>query len=153
MITKKHMLIVCFAVCALSLAALGAPMKSVERPFKIDGHMTVTIDRSTCVGVFCSAVYEDWGEATHVGRYSNSANLTYNALTGILTGTGTLTAANGDQLFWEKDDHAYTIIGGTGRFEGAEGEFEITHPPAVITYDGPLVIATHTYKGSGTITY
>lgn len=156
MITKKQMLIVSLTVCALALVALGAGQKAVDRPFKIDGNLTLTIDARTCANSVCTGSSEDWGEATHIGRYSNRAEvLSYNTVTGMITGSGTLTAANGDQLFWERNDHVFTFTGGTGRFEEAEGGFEITHPAAVPDYSQypPLVISTHTYRGVGRITY
>jgi hypothetical protein len=136
---------------------LGAGQHPVERPFQISGDITLTIDLRTCsptTGI-CSAVREDWGEATHVGRYSSIAtNVLVNVVTGYVSGSGVMTAANGDQLFWEKGGDFLTITGGTGRFQNATGEFETSHPPAAIAYPDPATaVVTHTFEGSGTITY
>ncbi len=148
MIRKRHALVVAFALCVVVLVALGAPQKSVERPFKIDGYLAATINTKTGAGVGV-----DWGEATHVGRYENAMTLQYFPQDHV-TGSGTLTAANGDKLFWIRADHVFTFTGGTGRFAGATGGFVITHPPAVITPAGDnTVVATHPYSGVGTITY
>ena len=150
MITKKHTLIVAFAVFAVALVALGAPQKSHERPFKIDGLITATFNLGTGAGVG-----EDWGEGTHVGRYDNTMTLQItNPETLFIIGSGTLTAANGDKLFWVRADHVFTFTGGTGRFQNATGGFLITHPDAVPTFPGDgTAVVTHTYHGVGTVTY
>ena len=136
---------------------LGAGQKQVERPFKISGDITLTINLLTCdaAGV-CSAEREDWGEATHLGRYSSVATYAQvNVVTSYVSGSGVMTAANGDQVFWEKDGDSLTITGGTGRFENATGEFETSHPTPTVTPipDTPYVVVTHPFSGSGTITY
>ena len=78
------------------------------------------------------------GEATHLGRYTVS----YEVEVDLPTGTGTglsaqYVAANGDTLFAEGSGQAtptddptvfvvvetFTITGGTGRFDGATGNF------------------------------
>ncbi len=151
MLRKKHTLVVTFAVCTVALVALvalGAPQKSVERPFKIDGYLTATLNATTGAGIGV-----DWGEATHVGRYDNAMTLQFVPPDGMI-GSGTLTAANGDKLFWTRVDHVFTFTGGTGRFEGATGGFVITHPPAVTTPGADnTIVASHPYSGVGTITY
>jgi hypothetical protein len=62
--------------------------------------------------------------------------------TGIPLGTWTLTAANGDMLFLAMGGHgidathgfgAFTVVGGTGRFQGATGYYE-----QIITFAVPL---------------
>ena len=140
-----------------SCVFLGAGKNLVERPFKISGDLILTIDLTTCsptTGV-CSATREDWGQATHVGRYTSFAiDAQVNLVTGYVSGSGIMTAANGDQLFWQKDGDFLTITGGTGRFDNATGEFETSHPDVTITQPDPYtVVVTHPFEGSGTITY
>ena len=92
------------------------------------------------------------GLATHVGRFDLVEE---NNLDGfpIITGTATITAANGDQIFATHTgliqivgdgiaqvDSEFIITGGTGRFTGATGSFN-SHGPANL------------YQGSGSATF
>jgi hypothetical protein len=74
------------------------------------------------------------GHATHLGHYTVTGILVINVLSGSVTGTFTLTAANGDILFLTLTGDApppsvketvanVTVTGGTGRFEGATGSW------------------------------
>jgi hypothetical protein len=62
--------------------------------------------------------------------------------TGNARGTWTLTAANGDMLFLAMERNGidsthgggtFTVVGGTGRFQGASGSYE-----QIITFAVPL---------------
>ena len=81
------------------------------------------------------------GEATHLGQFTVHGDVGVVVATGIPHGTWTLTAANGDQLFLDMtgfgiDDHhglgQFTVVGGTGRFEGASGFYK-----QFITFSAP----------------
>jgi hypothetical protein len=77
------------------------------------------------------------GIGSHLGQFSLSYELTVILATGTATGSAQLTAANGDIIYAtvvglgvETDTpgvdsitETYTITGGTGRFEGAQGSF------------------------------
>jgi hypothetical protein len=75
------------------------------------------------------------GEATHLGRFTVTGEYFVNVLDASATGTFTITAANGDQLFITSIGHSLqppslketvedvTVTGGTGRFEGATGSW------------------------------
>ena len=78
------------------------------------------------------------GEATHLGRYTVSYEVEVDLPTGSGTGlSAQYVAANGDTLFAEGSGQAtptddptvfvvvetFTITGGTGRFDGATGNF------------------------------
>ena len=76
---------------------------------------------------------EGQGQATHLGRFTQTALVGPDVETGGSRGTWTLTAANGDMLFLEMtaigidDTHGigtFTVVGGTGRFAGASGSYE-----------------------------
>jgi hypothetical protein len=98
------------------------------------------------------------GTATYLGRFSGSYEDLVDLATVSSTGTFTLTAANGDQLFTTtvgREDQftppnishvtvIATIVGGTGRFAGATGSLTIEHTSAI-----DFQAATST--GSGTI--
>ena len=77
------------------------------------------------------------GHATHLGRFTMTAEWQINVLTDPIEGVGSfrLTAANGDTLFGASTglgvvingiayiQETHTITGGTGRFAGATGTF------------------------------
>jgi hypothetical protein len=80
------------------------------------------------------------GEATRLGRFTMSYEVTVNVQTGVGSGLSAhFVAANGDSLFAEGSGQAtptetpgvlkivetYTITGGTGRFAGASGTFTV----------------------------
>jgi hypothetical protein len=85
-------------------------------------------------------VIEGSGTATHFGRYSYAATECFSPITGAFTGVPTISTANGDELFGtysgqvaptsDPDVVTYTeslvISGGTGRFAGASGVFDVT---------------------------
>jgi hypothetical protein len=147
MITRKHTLIVAFAICAVALLALGASQEYVERPFNIEGNVTVTIDLTN--GHMTSV---DWGEATHCGRYLNQG--TGYTSPGHLFQTGSAVCANGDQLFWQQQDNQIVFTGGTGRFENIKGGFEYVQFDTVPTQPDPNTrILTFKYHGVGTVSY
>jgi hypothetical protein len=77
------------------------------------------------------------GNATHLGKFTVHYEVVLNLQTQVGTGTAIIVAANGDQLFTDNVGtvaptgnpnenqivETYTITGGTGRFEGASGQF------------------------------
>lgn len=77
------------------------------------------------------------GTGTHVGQFSFTFDFTINLANGTAAGSGHWIAANGDTIdttFVGSSEPAatpgflsiremYTITGGTGRFEGAQGSF------------------------------
>lgn len=78
------------------------------------------------------------GNASHLGRFKLDYDLVVDLTTISSSGTAELIAANGDSLFAEVLGQAtvvgpeevsiveeYTIIDGTGRFEGATGSFTL----------------------------
>ena len=148
MITRKHTLIVAFAICAVAFLALGASQENVERPFKIEGNVTVTINLTN--GHMTSV---DWGESTHCGRYLNQGTGRMNPAGGFIQ-NGTGTCANGDQLFWTQQNTHVVFTGGTGRFENVKGGFEYVPFDTVATEDDPNTrILTFKYHGVGTVSY
>jgi hypothetical protein len=89
---------------------------------------------------------------THVGRYTNHGSGTDYGL----VGSGTATAANGDQLSWTYPGSSWYVqwTGGTGRFQNVSGGWNIVSFTQTITYPDPdTVVVVQTYTGVGTITY
>ena len=152
--TKRNIVLV-IAVCALVLPTTLIAKKQVTRPFKISGNMTVVLDLTTMTWEM-----EDWGEATHMGRYANQGSgFTTDLSLANGAGSGVNTVANGDQAFWDivADGGVWTVTftGGTGRFTGASGSF-IAVPSGIVVAAGPgpaELTYTLTYTGNGTITF
>jgi hypothetical protein len=93
-----------------------------------------------------------WGEASHFGQFTSEGT----GRLGNPFSRGTMTAANGDLVYFEGGiNGAYTVTGGTGRFAGATGTFVVT-PQAIGTPvphpDGTVTIDLR-WTAVGTITY
>jgi hypothetical protein len=86
------------------------------------------------------------GTATHLGRFTLSADFTVTFATGNGAGTATWTAANGDQMFVDVVGHGdfvvfpivaitetHSITGGTGRFADASGTIHIERSGSIVT--------------------
>ncbi len=94
---------------------------------------------------------EGSGTCTHLGRFDASFTFCFNLATGAVTdGQGVFVAANGDEIYPLFSGQSlgpgqvilwYTINGGTGRFEHAQGE--MTGPVTTLP-DGTW---THTAEG------
>ena len=98
------------------------------------------------------------GNASHLGRFGMTYEVTVNLLTHDTSGSAVFTAANGDQLFTDLVGHGtddgkvasvveiHTITGGTGRFAEATGSFIRTALLDLVTgatagsFDGTLVL-------------
>ena len=155
MCTRRWTIVPVVALCGLLLPMAVSAKKQVERPFKLHGESTVTINLQD--GTF--TIVEESGEATHLGRFTASGGGTVDLLIGHLEASGYHTAANGDTVFWELTQDGpggpplITITGGTGRFEGAGGSWTVTAFDETVEIAFPLLIITHSVSGIGTITY
>ena len=115
------------------------------------------------------------GNATHLGLINSetsrgidgSCNLSASTFILSTTTAGQIVAANGDKITYTGNDEIdlnniifnggttaaitglWTITGGTGRFDGASGSFQINGIVDVTTAGGP----TFSVTGEGTITY
>jgi len=138
---------VCRPVAAMILTAALAATALAEHqvPFKggLQGEDTDIASTSSSVTVLTVGT----GIATHLGRFSFTQTVTVHFATGTSTGTAQFFAANGDSisttvsgsgkaiqpgLFDIQDVH--TIIGGTGRFAGAEGSFTVKRVASGVTF-------------------
>ena len=85
------------------------------------------------------------GPATHLGRFTLSADFTVQIPSANATGTAIWTAANGDRIFASVAGHGdlvfpivtiaetHTITGGTGRFADASGTMSIDRTANIVT--------------------
>jgi len=156
MIIKKHVLLVSLLTCILGLSAVASQNNPVERPLKalgaykivislVDGSMVVTGSGNSTLGGYFTSYAEGLAIITPNGPVP-------------VSGVGTITMANGDQLFYETHadgpSNVTTITGGTGRFEGASGTatgHAVAAPVITISADS---ITIETLNGlEGTVTY
>jgi hypothetical protein len=124
----------------LTVALAGPATAGNQVPFKGRSSGVVTAVGFEAGIAFTHVAGE--GQATHLGRCTVSGDVAVDVATGIPQGTWTLTAANGDMLFLAMGGHgidathgfgAFTVVGGTGRFQGATGYYE-----EIITFAVPL---------------
>lgn len=109
------------ALCALLPVMMASQKNPVTRPFKMQARSQNVA--SLVDGNFTATA---WGQATHCGQCVSLRWGTLNLVTGEATGSGKIIAANGDEIFFDNPNMSQSVItGGTGRFEGATGEFFI----------------------------
>jgi hypothetical protein len=151
-----------FSVLVAVLAALTlsgtATAGGKEVPFK--GRSSGVIVPATCLDPndSCTVLYGE-GEATPLGPFTVTARVVQDAET--VTGPWMLTTADGDVLFVTFEGFAgeeenqgrgeMTIVGGTGRFQGATG-----HYTQLITFsdpEGTQPSVTYTDVLEGTISF
>jgi hypothetical protein len=152
---------VTLTILALWISSIDSAFGAPFRPFKIKGETTVTPE-----DMFGSGPTEGTGTGTHLGKFALIGEVTFRPVADTdpsgdedgfdLAGVGTQTfvAANGDELFTTFSgvldtetltaDVEFDIVGGTGRFEGATGEF-VSHVVAEGT--------SFTFTGQGKIKY
>ena len=122
-------------VAVLAALTLGAPAMAAGKqvPFKGRSSGIVTATGFDPVAGIAYSHVEGEGQATHLGRFTVTGDVGVKVATGIPQGTWTLTAANGDMLFLDMGGYgidpthgfgAFTVVGGTGRFQGATGSYE-----------------------------
>jgi len=109
------------------------PVSAVERPFALNGSGVATLITDPA-GNPIGAIPTGSGTATHIGQWTVTGQVNYTPdAQGVLhsSGDATLTAANGDKLYFKidgildpgagMDQGVFYFVGGTGRFENASG--------------------------------
>jgi len=146
-------------ICLVSSAA--ATSQTV--PFK--GRIVGQFVGTPTGGPFFDVVANARGNGTHVGRFTKVTSDTFNLATGEITGTFTMTAANGDLLTGQYAGYAIptspstfswnlntNITGGTGRFANATGNF-VFEAQGEYFFSGGNLYGTYTETFNGTISY
>ena len=156
MIAKKYVNLIALGACLVGLSVLGSTKNPVTRPLKGVGHFHCVIHVGYPIGTGdFKFVATGVGEQTQGGKFHSL--LQGYQVPGDPQITGTVTVANGDQLFVKTElDESTTVTGGTGRFAGATGHLiSPTVGDPVISYDP--VTGLMTWDGTqtleGTITY
>lgn len=164
------------AIAGYIVEAKGGPG---DRPLKLSLCRTERLEMLNCVEldptywppepfipwrpatIVRATIVSEIGQATHAGRITNEGFGLMDPVTGVMTGTGTAKAANGDEIYWvhvatfDENGVAQNVVhfcGGTGRFEAVTGWFEghITQDPEPTEDPG---VMGYRYTGEGTITY
>ena len=144
------------AVCTLLPAMAAQAKDKVPRPLKMQAQTQQVwqLDANGAPVQMLSA--GGWGVATHCGLFYTAPSAAP-APEGFMGGF--MTSANGDQIFsvWSMTDPTAptTITGGTGRFDGATGEFTMTflhQEPGPGPVHGTITIY-FAWTASGTLTY
>jgi hypothetical protein len=126
------------ALTVVGVLALAGPASAGETvPFS-GGYAGSDVGTPIPNTTFASVTVEAAGHATQLGRFAYTAQLTVNTATGMGSGTFVFTAANGDTVYGTISGQAAftppnvlgitetaTITGGTGRFAGATGGFDV----------------------------
>lgn len=143
------------ACLAAGMILFGASV-SAEQPqtkaLKFHGYNIIRIDLWS--PTYQWEIIEEGGEMTHVGQYECDGGGVVGP-GGVIMGSGTLTTASGDTLWWETSGSTVNLTGLTGRFTGAVGSFEATRTVTDVQFspDGQYRIVTYSQYGTGTITY
>ena len=137
----------------VALAALIVPLQAMaggQVPYKGSDSGGFTVPGTCAAGVFRIDI-NGTGTATHVGKYAYHADECFDPVASAVTGSFTLTAANGDTLSGTYSGpcvgamctETALIEGGTGRFADAEGQLDV-----IVLVTGP---DTYSETASGTI--
>ena len=129
---KQRLYGIRFLAAILATLVMGGPARAGKQvPFQGKQRGVMVQTGFSFPFVTVSLVGE--GEASHVGRFTMTWQVVVNVITGYATGATTLTAANGDMLFLTlvgppttdptRGAAEFTIVGGTGRFQGATGSY------------------------------
>ena len=154
------------ALAGVLLALVAGPASAAQggtdRPLRSDGEVTTVLN--LCAFPL-SGTIEGSFRGAHLGNGTTALNFVITP-GAVQTGSGTLTAANGDVLVvtfsgiitdtsptHNTSTSVFTITGGTGRFEDATGTFTADAVGAVVSTIGCTQILRHTTTIDGTISY
>jgi hypothetical protein len=121
-----------------AVAALATPVQALagaQIPYRGSDEGTFVLGSGTCAAGFVSLDINGSGHASYLGAYAFHADECFDGVSAFY-GVFTITGANGDTIrasysgtaAADLTSYAETalILGGTGRFEGAEGELEVS---------------------------
>jgi hypothetical protein len=141
----------------------AAARGGTDRPLRSDGEVTTVLN--LCASPFAGTI-EGSFRGAHIGKGTSALDFVIAPGTPFQTGSGTLTAANGDLVFVtfsgiitntsptnNTSTSVFTITGGTGRFEDATGTFTVDAVGANVSTIGCTAILRHTTTTEGTISY
>ncbi len=153
----KKLSLLLFALFAFSSGCIENPKVVIEKPFHdLKGRYETVSTHQGANPPIVTIEIKGEGQASHLGKSTFIAISNLNVASPpifTLTATSTMVAANGDEIFTEahgttvplendkrKVTVYHTIVGGTGRFKNAKGQFVGTGEADVITGLGFLEI-------------
>jgi hypothetical protein len=159
---QRYSYTICFALAALAFLGLTAPGANAEE-VQFEGKFDLAFTRFSAANFpIVSSFYEGSGEATHLGKSTVEGRIDKNLSTSpaTITSSGTVTAADGDQLFFAAtyqkiataDPNIFDLkvtlefTGGTGRFEGVSGDGTGTGKFNASTLKGSYVLNGTAFK-------
>ena len=150
------------AVVAMTPAPAMGAANGTDRPLTGTDTATTTVNLTTGAATNVGS-----GQLSHLGAVTSSSVLQF-ALVGTngfsWTGTGTIVAANGDELFMSVSGtgtfgapihtmSVTTITGGTGRFVDASGTFTTTGQSTSVSIVGSVETTIGPTISTGNISY
>jgi hypothetical protein len=131
-------------LCGLLLpSVIGASGNAVQRPWEMQAYSEMVVSLPDMTFLSSTA----WIDASHCGQSLGEG----------WPGGGKIIAANGDVIFFAMTSLTHNVItGGTGRFEGASGEFDFAEEEVIGMGPGPKPGTATFYvvwTATGTITY
>ena len=158
--------VVAGALLGLAAGQAFAAEGDTSRPVQGQGVVTTTLN--LCAAPL-SGTIDGPLTSSHLGLAATALNFTItptSPTTAVQTGSGTLTAANGDVLFVDftgvitgtspttnESTSVFTVTGGTGRFEDATGTFTAVAIGGVVSTSGCTQTLRHTVTSNGAISY
>ncbi len=147
--------VVGLAICTffVVLAVADTVKQGGRQPYWVRASATMVIDTTTGYGMMTET-----GFGNHVGQETNFG-MGFVDPNGTVTGSGTLTASNGDKIFWDSvaplgGQTVITLMGGTGRFAHVTGQVLSGESQNVeMIQHGPLLITRFDGGGEGWISY
>jgi hypothetical protein len=148
-VTKWRIAIVVLALTIGQAAPATQAFGAEDVPFKASDEGGFQLPEACAGGSLEEVVISGTGRATQLGAYTYSATECFDVASGAFAGSATLTAANGDamtgtyqgQVTGTDDPNviAYEeeleLTGGTGRFAGATGTFQVAGLANLLTLE------------------
>lgn len=169
---RRRLLVLTSLLVALVVAVPGSAVAAkggTDRPVKGSSVGASTLDIATGVGASeGTAIFSHLGKTTYTLDYTFTIT---GPTTVELNGSGTLVAANGDQVFLTFTGTAApptpvpavgqtvpfttvgTITGGTGRFSDASGTTTINGTQEIVSVDATTIATRETSTTRGRISY
>ena len=120
---KQRLYWLSILVALLAALTLSGPAMAAGQPVPFKGRSSgvITVVRVDPVAGITYLHVEGQGQATHLGRFTQTGDVANEDATGIPRGTWTLTAANGDMLFLSMGGHGIDPTHGFGAFTITSG--------------------------------
>ena len=140
--------------CAVFTVAVPGARSGERQPYDYRASETIVINLTTG-----QAVYSGSGVASHVGHFENEATGQVEPTTMSFQAAGTLTAADGDQIYWTASgvlggDMLIVLDNGTGRFLNVSGELSSWETTNLVTkQENGFLTLTYDSAATGWISY